>query len=105
MERKKKIKYDLSYFTLDGGATGSKRARGKGKSGKHKVKHKGKTSKSFDESPEDPDPNSGNNRRNFEDLRNGLAVFSSKEQRKFQSHSAVYPKFLMPKINDPDEMM
>ena len=96
-------KYDLSYFTLDGGATGSKRAEGKGKS--RTGKHKGKTSKSFDESPEDPDPNSRNNHRYLEDLREGLGSFSSKEQRKFDKHSAVYPKFLMPKIDNPDEMM
>ena len=103
MERKKKIKYDLSYFTLDGGAKGAQRARGKGKSGKGKPK--GKTSKSFDESPEDPDPNSGNNNRNFKDLINGLSVFNSKQQRKFDRHSAEYPSFCMPKFNDPDDLI
>ena len=57
----KKIKYDLSYFMLEGGAKGAKRARGKGKSGqsgKIRARGSGKKGKTgWDESPENVDPN------------------------------------------------
>jgi hypothetical protein len=65
----KKIKYDLSYFMLEGGATGAIRTRGKGKSGKGQFTKSFKGKKAFGIPPENEEPT--NNRLNLD---NGLAI-------------------------------
>ena len=84
MERKKKIKYDLSYFTLDGGK------KGKG----HKKKtpmRKGKsasTKREFGRPPDNMDPNGNVNRElniNEED------AFSESERRRLEKLEARFP--------------
>jgi len=88
----KKIKYDLSYFTLDGGKKRQKTPMTpkskKGKSGTQTISGKFSTIKSLGKSPDNVDPN---NENVFNDDDN---VFNGKRERKFRDLVAKEPKFL-----------
>ena len=79
------MKSNLSYFVLDGGAKGSKRAKGKGKSGKSgksgkkRARGSGKGKRGFDQSPNNEDPNFERYKRG---LNEGRGEFVSKEEWK-----------------------